>query len=115
MDERLSKALEFSNFLETQNNQKRIFFTQYKEDLIFYANGHKITVSQQLISFCRSCVLSNETSTWILDDNDIPMYVADLEQFTHSIYKVYADASKKYLDAYETIKTQRSVQGLVDL
>ena len=115
MDERLSKALEFSNFLETQNNQKRILLAQYKQDLIYYIDGHKITITQQLISFCRSCVLSNEFSTWILDDNDIPMYVADLEQFTHSIYKVYADASKKYLDEYQTIKTQKSVQGLVSL
>ena len=33
MDERLEKALEFSNFLETQNNQKRIFLKQYKDNL----------------------------------------------------------------------------------
>ena len=31
MDERLEKALEFSNFLETQNNQKRIFLKILRE------------------------------------------------------------------------------------
>jgi len=29
MDARLAKALEFSNFLETQNNQKRIFLAHW--------------------------------------------------------------------------------------
>ena len=115
MDDRLSKALEFSNFLETQNNQKRIFLAQYKEDLIFYTNGHKISVDRSLISFCKSCVLSSETSTWILDDNNIPVYIDNLENFTNTVYKVYTDACKKYLDAYQSIKTQKSVQGLVDL
>ena len=43
MDERLEKALEFSNFLETQNNQKSIFLKQYYDNLAHYVNGHKIS------------------------------------------------------------------------
>jgi hypothetical protein len=39
MDERLEKALDFANFLDTQNNQKRIFHKQYQENLIHYTNG----------------------------------------------------------------------------
>jgi hypothetical protein len=40
MDERLEKALEFSNFLETQNNQKSIFLKQYYDNLVHYVDGH---------------------------------------------------------------------------
>lgn len=115
MDERVSKALEFSNFLETQNNQKRIYFSQYNEDLIYYINGNKITVTQQLISFCQSLMALNQTESWLIDDNNIPFIVTDIEQFTYDVLNVYANASAKYGKAYDTIKKSRSVEGLLDL
>ena len=65
MDERLEKALEFSNFLETQNNQKRIFLKQYKNNLIYYANGNKISVTMELISFCKSIIYEYNSKAFL--------------------------------------------------
>ena len=56
MDERLEKALEFSNFLETQNNQKNIFLKQYYDNLVYYVDGHKISITTDVISFCQSMI-----------------------------------------------------------
>lgn len=115
MDERLAKALEFSNFLETQNNQKRIFLAQYKENLIYYAHGHKFTVTQELINFCRSLSELQVIQPVVLDDNNVPFIVLDIEEFTKELLGVYVFASRKYAVDYETIKKNRSVNGLVDL
>jgi hypothetical protein len=115
MDERLTKALEFSNFLETQNNQKRIFLAQYKDNLIHYTHGHKFTVTPELISFCQSLIALQLTDIWLIDDNDIPFNVTNLEDFTRELVGVYIVAARKYGYQYKTIKQNRSVQGLVDL
>jgi hypothetical protein len=115
MDERLSKALEFSNFLATQNNQKRIFLAQYKENLVHYAHGYKFTVTQELINFCYTLSKLSSSSVIVLDDNNIPFSVDDIEEFTKELLGVYVFASRKYATDYETIKKNRSVQGLVDL
>tara|TARA_R110000782_G_C14742099_1_gene406283 strand:- start:742 stop:1089 length:348 start_codon:yes stop_codon:yes gene_type:complete len=115
MDKRLAKALEFSNFLATQNNQKRIFLAQYKENLIHYAYGHKFTVTQELISFCHTLSYMYPNNAVILDDNNIPFTVANIDEFTKELIGIYVVASRKYAADYETIKKNRSVQGLVDL
>ena len=115
MDERLAKALEFSNFLETQNNQKRIFLAQYKENLIHYTHGHKFTVTQELINFCHTLSCIYPINAIVLDDNNIPFTITDIDEFTRELIGVYVVASRKYAADYETIKQNRSVQGLIDL
>ena len=115
MDERLEKALEFSNFVETQNNQKRIFLKQYKENLIHYARGHKITVNPQLISFCQSLIALDQTEIVILDDNNTPMQINDISEFTKELLGVYIFASRKYAIDYKNIENNRSVEGLTNL
>jgi hypothetical protein len=115
MDERLAKALEFSNFLETQNNQKRIFLAQYKENLIHYTRGHKFTVTQELINFCNTLSSINQINPVLLDDNNIPFIVTNISEFTKELLDVYIIASSKYAADYETVKQNRSVRGFVDL
>jgi hypothetical protein len=115
MDERLEKALEFSNFLETQNNQKRIFLKQYNDNLIHYVDGHKITVTMKLISFCKSMLELDQESIVLLDDNNTPFNVQDLTEFTRELLGVYTFASRKYLYDYNKIKNNRSVEGLTSL
>jgi hypothetical protein len=115
MDERLAKALEFSNFLETQNNQKRIFLAQYKENLVHYAHGRKFTVTQELINFVHVLSKVSPVGAIVLDDNNIPLSIPDISEFMKEIVIVYLFASRKYATDYATIKQNRSVQGLVDL
>ena len=115
MDARLSKALDFSNFLETQNNQKQIFLKQFKENCVFYVNGHKFTASQQLISFLNSLTVLDEESIVILDDNNTPLVITDLDEFINQAIGTYLVASRKYAYDYHDIETNRSVEGLTNV
>ena len=115
MDERLEKALEFSNFLETQNNQKSIFLKQYYDNLVYYASGNKISVTPELISFCQSMLSLEQEEIVLLDDNNTPFEVENLKDFTRQILGVYTFASRKYVYDYNKIKKNRSVEGLTNL
>lgn len=115
MDENLKKALEYSKYMITLNNQKRVILEQYNENLNFYFNGGKFFISQQLLSFCKMLLDCNQKSVVLIDDDGVPIEIADLESFLKSILSQYSSVSNKYLAEYQKLAKQRSVQGIVSL
>lgn len=113
MDERLSKALDFSNYMVTLNNQKRVIKEQYEQDLIFYYNGGQFTLTQEFISFCHTLISLEQLDAILTDDNCIPIEVTDLANFSMDINNQYFEAIAKYHAEYKTLKTTRSVEGIV--
>ena len=67
MDERLEQALAVSKALETHQNQKNILHKQYKDNLIYYFDGQKISVDLSLIAYCTTKTMP----IVIIDDNKI--------------------------------------------
>ena len=49
MDEALEKALDFSNYMVTFNNQKRIIREEFLEGLLIYQHGGMFTITKELI------------------------------------------------------------------
>jgi hypothetical protein len=115
MDERLSKALDISNYMVTLNNQKRLLNEQYKENLIYYFNGGQFSITQQIISFCQSLLSCDQEEAILIDDNNIPIEISDLKDFTNSIISKYFEASNVYLTEYNKLKKNRSIESIMDL
>lgn len=113
MDDRLTQALEFSNYMITLANQKRILAEQYNNDLIYYFGSGQFTVTQQLISFCQSLLQLKQVETVLVDDSNLPIEIEDLSEFTKNILNVYFTASNRYLTEYNLLKQNRTVQGIV--
>tara|TARA_B100000780_G_C21067873_1_gene429517 strand:+ start:88 stop:447 length:360 start_codon:yes stop_codon:yes gene_type:complete len=115
MDERLDKALEFSNYMLTLNNQKRLLTEKYQEELLYFYDGCQFTVTKELINFVKLLLDNEQDENAVLtDDNGIPTIVADVDKFYNSIINVYFVASNTYHSEYIKLKNQRSVEKLVD-
>lgn len=114
MDERLSKALDFSNYMVTLNNQKRLIQEKYQEDLLYFYNGSQFTVSRELITFVGMMIDKDQDSLVLTDDNGIPASVDDVEDFYDNIIDVYFTASNTYYSQYQALKKNRNVEKLVD-
>lgn len=115
MDERLKKALDFSNYMITLNNQKRNLKEKYREQIIFYYKGSQFTVTKELMTFVRMLVDSDYVEDVVLiDDNEIPVIVEHLETFFDDILDVYFSATNNFHAEYEKIKQNRSVEKLTD-
>ena len=114
MDERLKKALEMSNYIATLNNQKQIASEKFQESLILYQSGSKITVSQSLIAFCSSLVANGQTDVIIVDDNNMPVKIDNLGDFSDNILELYNNAAQEYFNQIESLKKQRSVEKLIE-
>jgi hypothetical protein len=114
MDQRLEKALDFSNYMVTLNNQKRVLTEQFKQDIIHYYCGGQFTVTQELISFCHTLVSSMQTTTVLIDDNNMPIEILDLKAFLEEILSKYFESSNKYFNEYTKLKNNRSVEGIIE-
>ena len=114
MDEALGKALEFSNFAVTLNTQKRILHEKYTSQLIVYSNGGRFTVTKELINFCHLLNSKDIQQTVLIDDNNTPFEIPNVQEFLDIILQQYATATNTYLAEYKSLTKNRSVEGLVN-
>lgn len=114
MDERLEKALDFSNYMVTLNNQKRLLAEKYQQNLIHFYDGSQFTITRELITFVNAMVNAEQDEVVITDDNSIPCLVKDVVTFYEEILEKYTLASNDYHSAYLKLKTSRSVEKLVN-
>jgi hypothetical protein len=115
MDERLKEALDFSSYMITLQNQKRILNEQYKESLIYYYNKGQFSVTQPLISFLQTLVNLNQTEVVLVDDNGIPVQVEDIKLFFVEVLNLYFTSTNNYLVEYNKVVSKRSVKDMLDL
>jgi len=115
MDERLEKALDVSNYMITLNNQKRLLKEQYHENLVYYFKGGQFSVTTDLISFCQSLLALHQTETILVDDSGIPIQVEELQDFANELVNVYWQSTNKYLTEYNKLKTNRTVESIMNL
>jgi hypothetical protein len=109
MDERLEKALNVANFMATFNNQRELIKQEYKEHLIYHYNGYRFTVSLELMNFINLNVLSGINQIILIDDNENPCIIEDIENFSDDINDVYYQATNQYHQKFNELKKQRSV------
>lgn len=115
MDERLEKAFQTANYLNTLGNQKKIALEKFNQSLIYYSNGGAFTANQELISFIKVLIDTKNKSAVIIDDNRIPVEINNLELFLESIISTYTEATNEYIKTYSSLKTKRRVEDLVAL
>lgn len=113
MDERLEKALEFSNFMVTIDNQKRALREKFYQDIMIYINGGQFLITKELISFCSAMLTKCQNTIVLIDDNDIPIEIEDLHKFFDSIVKKYVLATNSYLNDYKVLRSKRSVEFVI--
>ncbi len=115
MDERLEKAFQTANYMASLSNLRRVILEEFNQSLVYYTQGATFTVNKELISFVKVLIDIGNTESVILDDNNIPVNITDLQEFFTKILSVYAEATNEYLVKYAELKIKRKVEALVDL
>ena len=113
MDEKLSKALQFANFTRTFEDQKNILKETYFNSLIYYTNGGQFTVNKTLLTFT-NLLLEKQDSAVVVDDNDNPFQIENLQEFYDNILDLYFQSSNEYYEKVRELKTKRSIEKLVE-
>jgi UDP-3-O-[3-hydroxymyristoyl] glucosamine N-acyltransferase len=112
MDTRLEKALELSKSLETISNQKAQALTRYQQNKIFYYNGGTFVADLALLA--AAAILNSDESQIFVDINNIPIEVADMEEFCFLIQSAYTSATRQYSKEFNEIKKIRTPKGILE-
>ena len=116
MTEQFEQALQTANFMATLTNQRRVAFEELQQSLIYYTNGSSFLITKELISFVKVLIDSNFLKNVVLiDDNNVPVIIADVKLFFDEIVNVYFGALNTYAVKYAEIKSKRKVEDLITL
>ena len=109
MDERIQKALEFSNYRLSLFNLKENIKLKVDSMLVYAINGGLFKSSPELISFVKLIIDSGRSSAVFIDINGNPTEIVELQQFYVNRVDRYLQASNYYHVEYTKLRAARSV------
>lgn len=116
MDDRLKAALDFSNYRQTLAIQRKTLKEKIEGKLTYGHAGGVFKIDRSLLVFVQMLIDQGRTENVpLIDQNENPILVDDLQQFRDEILDRYFTATYEYHAAYEKIKTSRTVEKLLSL
>ena len=113
MDERLKKALDFSNYSLTISNQKKNLKNRLNQMLLVHHDNGVFVAAPTTINFVGSLSQSGSTAVF-LDTKENPIRVNDLIAFKIKLETAYTDAMLEYEVEFNKIKKLRSLDKLME-
>ena len=113
MDEKLEKALEFSNYQKTLHLQKENLKLRLEHMLMVKINNNVFKCSIELINFIYTTLCCDQSSVVILDVHGNPVKINQLRDCLDSFLVVYNAAHNEYFNKYEILKKARNVKKVI--
>jgi hypothetical protein len=114
MDKRLEQALDFSNFrmilLTRQENLKMLM----NNKLMLNYGGGSFKVDKELLTFVSVLIINGKNETVIIDTNDMPILIEDLEDFANKASAQYGKAIEQYYNSYQKLNEAREIRKVID-
>jgi hypothetical protein len=115
MQEQFKKALEFANYQQTFSIQRKTLKEKIEAKLTYGFNNGLFHIDQNLLTFVDLlCTKGRTTGVVILDVNENPVLIDDLEKFKDEIFSRYFETTNEYFEEYQVLKKSRSVEKLLD-
>lgn len=113
--ERLEKALDFSNTMQTFNLNKNNLKVKTQNLLNYSINGGTFNIDQSLIGFMHMIVTSGKKEAILLDKNDVPIKVDNTEKFLEDISSLYFEAINEYYNDYQKLRSSRKIEKVLEI
>ena len=100
------------NYRTTFLQQKKIIEQQFRDQCIISENGGMFFVTADFLASIKNI---KETDQWILDMNQNPILIQNVANFYDRAYNVYYTALADFGNSYNQLKSQRSVESILEL
>jgi len=115
MQEQFKNALEFSNYRQTLSVQRKTLKEKNEARLTFGHNGGIFKIDRSLLNFVELLInKGRHENVVLLDVNDNPILIENLQEFSGDIFDRYFTATNEYYEEYQKIKKSRSVEKLIE-
>ena len=114
MDKRLEQALDFSNFRMILTTRQENLKTLMNNKLMLSYGGGLFKVDKELLSFIFMLMFSKSDEAIIIDENDIPIKIENLEEFAEKAAAQYDKALEQYYNSYQKLSEAREIRKVID-
>ncbi len=116
MNEKLTKAIDFAKYRQSLAVKRKTIKEKVDAKLTFGANGGIFKIDQSLIAFTQMLIDQGRVKNVpMMDANDNPIMIEDLQAFRDDILDKYFSALLEYHNAVADLKKARSVEKLLEL
>jgi len=113
IDERLNAAIAASNYRITLNNQRQNARLALQKGLTYAVNGGVFNIDATLISLVQSLISMDKESAILLDVNQNPVEIENLQDFQESIVEIYYEKMNEFLAEFKSIQKSRTAKALI--
>jgi len=113
MDEKLEKALEFSKYQQTLHVQKENLKLRLDHLLLTKIEDSVVKCSMELINFLQTCVTREYEITYVMDVNNNPIEVRNIELWLFKIIDCYHMAHEEFFKKSDRLKKARNVKKVI--
>jgi hypothetical protein len=114
MDERLQKALEFSNYTLTLNNQKRNIKNRVQQLQLVHHSSGVFVANQETIAFVKAMVDMEHTHGVLIDSKENPVRINNYKELLEKLVDQYISATQEYDVEYEKLRKSRNIKSIMD-
>lgn len=110
MDERLEKALAFSNYRLTIENRRKALKRRFESMIVVHHEGGMFKADAETIGFVTTLIQCNYMDAVILDAKENPIEIADLSLLQHELNNAYFAATNEYLSEMKSLAKARDIK-----
>ena len=100
------------NYRATLTQQKKIIEHRFRDQCIVSENGGLFLVTTEFLTSLKNI---KEESQWVLDMNQNPILIQNIANFYDRAYNVYYTALADFGKSFNQLKSQRSVESLLEI
>lgn len=100
------------NYRNTVAHQTKILKQKFQDQCVIAQDGGLFLITLEFLSSLKNI---NKDSQWVLDMNQTPIYIQNIANFYDRAYNVYYTALADFGTSYTQLKSQRSVESILEL
>ena len=114
MEDRLRRALEFSNYRQTLHIQRENVKQRYNSQLQLIVDSGVFYAERDLISFVNTLIETKNESAIIIDSKNNPINIENLKEFRESLLEAYHQASNELYAEHRRLKKSRNIKAIIE-
>lgn len=115
MNKDFETVFDLANLMSVISQQKKVLKEEFEISSLYFYNGGTFLASPELISFVSSLKILHQTTAVLIDRNNLPIFIENIDIFLENILHQYTQASNKFLTDYKLLQSNRNIDSILSL
>lgn len=109
----LDQILAQAKYQTTIRQQRELLVTQFQDQCSLIKNGRIFDITPEFLAGIESQGRYNNNQCWVIDRNQNPVLIEDVESFVSDGFRIYNNAAETYGNALTALQKLRTVKDVI--